>query len=72
MMGSLLIQDGEVWSGLVVIAAVPPAVAAVPWSHILGGDILLSLTGVLTMYLLALVLTPAIIILFLGVDFFSP
>jgi BASS family bile acid:Na+ symporter len=72
LMGKWLLQDSELWTGLVVIAAVPPGVAAVPWSHILGGDILLSLAGVLVLYLLALVLTPAIIILFLGVDFFSP
>ena len=72
LMGRLLIQDSELWTGLVVIAAVPPGIAAVPWSHLLGGDILLSLTGVMVLYLVGLVLTPAIIILFLGVDFFSP
>lgn len=72
LLGRLLIQDSALWTGLVVIAAVPPGIASVPWSQILGGDILLSLTGIMISYLFALVLTPAIIILFLGVDFFSP
>lgn len=72
LMGRWLIDDSELWTGLVVIAAVPPAIAAVPWTYILGGDTLFSLVSVLGAYLVALVLTPAIMIAFLGVGFFSP
>ena len=72
LMGKWLIKDSELWTGLVVIAAVPTAVAVVPWSYILGGDTLFCLTGVIASYLVALVLTPFIMILFLGIDFFNP
>jgi len=72
LMGRWLVSDNELMIGLIVIAAVPPAVAAVPWTYVLGGDTLFSLIALAAAYLLALVLTPAIIILFLGVDFFSP
>ena len=72
LMGRWLINDSELWTGLVVIAAVPPAIAAVPWTYILGGDTLFSLVSVLVAYLVALVLTPAITISFLGAGFFKP
>ncbi|MFC1986996.1 bile acid:sodium symporter family protein [Chloroflexota bacterium] len=67
LMGSWLIDDPELWAGLVVIAAIPPGIAAVPWTYMLGGDTLLSLVSITVAYLAALILTPAIIILFLGV-----
>jgi len=72
LMGKWLINDSELWTGLVVIAAVPPALAAVPWSYILGGDTFLCLMAVMAAYLAGLVITPFIIVLFLGVDFFNP
>jgi len=72
LMGWWLIDDNELWAGLVVIAAMPPAVASVPWSSMFGGDTLLSLISLVGAYLLALVLTPVIIILILGIDVFSP
>ena len=65
LMGQWVIGDRDLWMGLGVIAAVPPAIAAVPWSYILGGDELLSLAGVMISYLLGLVLTPVIIFFFL-------
>ena len=67
LMGRWLIDDSELWTGLVVCAAVPPAIAAVAWTYILGGDTLFSLVSLLVAYLVALVLTPAIMITFLGV-----
>jgi BASS family bile acid:Na+ symporter len=72
LMGRWLIDDSELWTGLVVIAAVPPAIAAVPWTYILGGDTLFSLASLLVTYLAALVLTPAIVIAFLGVGSLKP
>jgi len=72
LMGRWLINDSELWTGFVLIAAVPPPVAVVPWSYILGGDTFFSLMAMMGAYLVALVLTPAIMILFLGVDFFNP
>lgn len=72
LMGRWLVPDSELWTGLVVIAAVPTALAAVPWTYILGGDMLLSLMGVIVSYLAALLLTPLIMALFLGVGVFNP
>jgi BASS family bile acid:Na+ symporter len=72
LLGWWLIDDAELWAGLVVIAAVPPAIAAVPWSYILDADIFLSLIGVSVSYLLALVITPLVMLLFLGADTFNP
>lgn len=67
LMGNWLISDSELWTGLVVIAAVPPAIAAVPWTYVLGGNTLFSLVALLVAYLAALIVTPAIMIAFLGV-----
>lgn len=72
LLATWLINDSELWAGLVIIAAVPPAVAVVPFSYMLGGNTVLSLTGLIVAYLAALVLTPAIMMLFLDVGFLNP
>ncbi|MFC1980179.1 bile acid:sodium symporter family protein [Chloroflexota bacterium] len=72
LMGRWLIDDNEIWTGLVVLAAVPTAIAAIPWTNLLGGDTFFSLISVMGAYLAALVLTPVIMVLFLGIDFFNP
>jgi len=72
LMAWWLIDDRELWTGFVVVAAVPPAVAVVPFSFILGGNTLFSLIGLAGAYLVALALMPAIMVLFLGTGFFDP
>jgi len=72
LLATWLINDSELWAGLVIVAAVPPAVAVVPFSYMLGGNTVFSLTGLIATYLAALVLTPAIMVLFLDVGFFNP
>jgi len=72
LMGKWLIDDSELWTGLVVFVAVPPAIAAVPWTYVLGGNTLLSLASLLVAYLAALVVTPAIMIVFLGAGSLKP
>ena len=67
-----LMDDTELRAGLVIVAAVPPAVAVVPFSYMLGGNATFSLTGLITTYLAALVLTPVIMMLFLDIGFFNP
>lgn len=67
-----LIDDRELWAGFVVIATVPPAVAILPFSAILGGDTVFSLVGVTGAYLAALVITPLVSVMILGADFFNP
>ncbi|MFC1903974.1 hypothetical protein ACFLW9_03735 [Chloroflexota bacterium] len=37
LLAKWLIDDPELWTGFVIVAAVPPAVAVVPFTHILGG-----------------------------------
>lgn len=72
LMAWLLIEDAELWTGFVVLAVVPPAVAVAPFSYVLGGDIFFSIVGMTGAYLAALVVMPAIMVLLLGVDFFDP
>ena len=67
-----LIDDTELWVGFVILAAVPPAVAVIPFSYALGGNTAFSLRGMIGTYLVALVLTPAVIMIFLGVGFLNP
>lgn len=72
LMAWWLIDDNDLWTGFVVLAAVPPAVAVVPFSYVLGGDTLFSLIGMTGAYLAALVILPTAMALFLGVGFFDP
>ncbi|MEM4262323.1 MAG: hypothetical protein QXY98_01125 [Thermoplasmata archaeon] len=58
--------DEELGAGWVLMAAVPSAVAVVPFTYMLGGDTRLSLVGTTTIYLLSLILAPLITIVFLG------
>lgn len=66
ILGSIfLIRDEELWIGLVLIAAVPPAVVILPLSEKLQGDKMLTLNGFVGTYLGALILTPLIGVAFL-------
>jgi BASS family bile acid:Na+ symporter len=67
-----LISDKDLWAGFVVMATVPPAVAVVPFSYVLGGNTLFSLIGMTGAYLAALIIMPSVMALFLGVGFFDP
>ena len=68
----LLINDRALWSGFVLLAAVPPAVAVIPFSVFLNGNNTISLIGTVGAYLGALVIAPLIALLFLGSAFISP
>lgn len=72
LLGWWLIDDAEIWAGLIVLAAVPPAVASVPWSYMLGGDTLFSLIALMASYLVALVITPLVMMIFLGLTSYNP
>ncbi len=65
-----LISNPDHIAGFVIIAAVPPAVAVIPYTYLLGGDRKASLGGEVLSYITALGLAPLITILFLsfGVD----
>lgn len=62
----LLIQDQELLTGFVILAAVPPAVAVIPFTGMLRGDQVFSLLGTVGSYLGALILTPLLALVFLG------
>jgi len=64
---SLLISDLDLHVGFVVMAAIPPAVAILPFTYLLRGEMMASLTGTASLYLLALVVAPFISFQFLDV-----
>ncbi|MHB8769538.1 MAG: bile acid:sodium symporter family protein [Syntrophales bacterium] len=59
-MAALTIRDEEIWTGFVLLAAVPPAVAVIPFSAFLRGNGMLSLFGTVGAYLGALAIMPLI------------
>lgn len=67
-----LMPTRELWIGYVLVAAAPPGVAIIPFTHILRGDLRLSLQGTFGLYLVCLLLTPALVYLFTGVATVSP
>jgi BASS family bile acid:Na+ symporter len=72
LMARWLIKDYELWAGFIVLATVPPAVAVVPFSYVLGGNTSFSLIGMTAAYLAALFIMPAVLTLFLGTGIFNP
>ncbi len=58
--------------GLVLVVASPPGPSVIPFSALLGGDSNISVTGVFGLHLLALLLTPAILLIFLGQALIEP
>ncbi|MRR16443.1 MAG: hypothetical protein EG826_08320 [Deltaproteobacteria bacterium] len=66
ILGSIfLIRDERFWIGLVMIAAVPPAVIILPLGEKLNADKMMTLAGFAGTYVGALVLTPLIGVAFL-------
>ena len=71
-LSALTISDPDLHTGFVLMAAVPPAVAVIPLTYLLGGNTRFSLVGNVAAYIAALAITPAICILFLGTNFIEP
>jgi len=68
----LLVDDPSVRAGYVLIAAVPPAVAVIPFTYKLGGDVEFTLVGSVTGHIAAFILTPLITLLALGASLVEP
>jgi BASS family bile acid:Na+ symporter len=66
LLASMILEEEVLVLGFVVMAAVPPAVAVVPLTKLLDGDVRLALYSEALSYLGSLVLTPLIIFLFAG------
>ena len=71
-LSSLFIHDKNLWNGFVLIAAVPPGVAVIPFTFFLNGNSLFSLVGTIGAYLGALIITPLFALGFLGTAFIHP
>jgi BASS family bile acid:Na+ symporter len=71
-LSTLLIGDEALWSGFVIIAAVPPAVAIIPFTGFLKGNSAFSLIGSIGGYLGALFITPLIVLGLLGTGSVEP
>ena len=72
LLSQYLITDNNLRIGFILIAAVPPAVAVIPFSFLLRGNNTFSLLGTLGGYLGALVIMPLIAIAFFGTSFITP
>jgi bile acid:Na+ symporter, BASS family len=68
----VMIQNEAIWTGLVLVAAVPPAIAVIPFTGILRGNQNLSLFGTVGAHLGALAITPLVAAGLLGVASFDP
>ncbi|RTZ91080.1 MAG: hypothetical protein DSY91_05585 [Deltaproteobacteria bacterium] len=72
MMGKWMISDKTLWTGIVLLASVPPAVAIIPFTGLLQGDTTFSLIATIGGYLSGLVLTPLICLAILGSSLIHP
>jgi BASS family bile acid:Na+ symporter len=68
-LNAVLIHDEALRMGFILMAAVPPAVAVIPFTFFLRGDETLSLIGTTGAYLGALIIMPFGALLFLGPGF---
>jgi BASS family bile acid:Na+ symporter len=68
----LLIRDKALWDGFVLVAAVPPGVAVIPFTFFLNGNHFFSLVGTMGAYLGALIITPLFALGFLGTASIDP
>jgi BASS family bile acid:Na+ symporter len=68
----LLMPSRDLWIGYVLVAAAPPGVAIIPFTHVLRGDLRLSLQGTFALYFVCLGLTPALVWLLTGEATVSP
>lgn len=71
-LSALLIDDKNLWIGFVLIAAVPPAVAVIPFTALLQGDVSYTLSGTVASYLAALLIMPLIFWILIGTGFDDP
>ena len=59
-LGAFLIYDDRLWIGFIIIAGVPPAVAAAPLANSWGGNKVYAVIGTIGAYIGALVIIPLI------------
>jgi len=64
-----LIREEALRAGFIIMMAVPPAIAVIPFTFLLGGDSTFSLIATIGCYLGALIIMPLITLGFLGAGF---
>jgi bile acid:Na+ symporter, BASS family len=69
---TILIHDEAFRTGFILLAAVPPAVAVIPFTLFVKGNSDFSVVGTIGSYLGALILAPLIMVLFVGSGFIDP
>lgn len=62
ILSGLLVLEGPIKTGFVILAAVPPAVGVIPFTGFLDGDVEFSLIGCLACYLGAFIATPLMLL----------
>ena len=72
LLNHFLINDPEISAGFILLAAVPPAVAVIPFSVMYRGNLNFTMLAAIGTYFSALLITPAIAVLFLGSSFVQP
>ncbi len=68
----LFVKEPALRTGFILLAAVPPAVAVIPFTLFLRGNAAFSLLGTIGAYLGGLVAMPLMTLCFIGADFFDP
>jgi len=68
----VMISEAAIRDGFVLLVAVPPAIAVIPFTDFLKGNTVFSLLGTVACYLGALVITPFITLAFFGTGFIEP
>jgi BASS family bile acid:Na+ symporter len=67
--GTFFAQDTMLRAGFIILAALPPAIAVIPFSYTLGADVKFSLIAVSTGFLASVVIMPLMVGAFLGGEF---
>lgn len=62
----VIVPDYELWAGFIILSAVPPAIAVIPFTFRLNGNVRFSLTGTMAAYIAALGIVPLSFYIFLG------
>jgi bile acid:Na+ symporter, BASS family len=65
-LATLIVRDEAIWTGFVLLAAVPPAIAVIPFSTIFKGNMQIALFGTVGAHLSGLAIMPLIILILLS------
>jgi len=71
-MSFLLVREPALQDGFVLLVAVPPAIAVIPFTDILKGNTAFALLATVACYVGALIITPLIALLYWGTGFLEP